>query len=294
VVIIDCHWSPQVESDEGHLVPKWGGVDPTATTPDEARAALNALRAEYDRRLGQLTRGEVLEKKFPPIFVLIDETPELVREIAKLDRADIDAKRTPKGLNTWDNAIVILGSGGRKVNMHGHLLTVSPNVEDIGMNGAMRRNFSRIALAHPECRKLIAEEPDKDRKAALSDALRGTRYPAAMERDGEVWLLSRAGLLEMMPERIDAPAWVPPATMPRLVACEVRERVADADGPRETPEKAGFGASPQTADSPDAIIATLRFLRSKGKSREDARRLGLVFDNAMWTRAGRSADDADD
>jgi hypothetical protein len=278
-VIIDCHWSPLVESDEGRLVPKWGGIAPAATTYAEARETLNALRVEYERRLEQLRTGQVLEGRFPPIFIMIDETPEVMREIMKLDRADIEAKSLPKGTSTWADGIVVFGSGGRKVNMYGHLLSQSPLVEDIGMNSAMRKNFFRIALAHAECRKLIGEEPDAERKAALLEALKGRRFPAAVERNGEVWILSRDGLLEMMPERISAAAWV------EMPAPSVRSH---------EPENALQPAPSGRTDgrtAPIDVVSLLRTLRRAGISRDAARdqlrRAGIEFENALWTKAGQ-------
>ena len=271
VAILDRHWSPMVESDEGRLVPKWGGIAPLAVAYADIRGALMALRGEYDRRMAQLNAGEVREGRFPPILVVIDEVPEVMREVRKLD---------PKGMDTWADAVVVLGSGGRKVNMHGRLLTQSPLVEDIGMNSAMRKNFYRVALAQPECRALLKEEPDTARRAALTEALRGQRFPAAVERNGEVWLLDRSELLELMPDRIDAPAWEPDGRCPSVSAdasSAALQAILAADRPRQT-------------EPVIDTVALLRALRRQGKSRETARELlhahGVQFDNGLWTAAG--------
>jgi hypothetical protein len=267
VAILDPHWSPMVLADEGRLVPKWGGVPPAAQSHAEIRGALIKLRSLYDARLEALRAGEIIEGCFPWLTVVIDEVPEVVKALKGLD---------PRGVDTWGATTEVLGSGARKVNINVILLTQSPLVEDIGMNSAMRKNFYRIALATDECRRLISEEPDKPRRDALLEALRGRPFPAALERKGEVWVVNRTGLLDMLPERITAPAWQPSAS-------------AEApQAPSEAPQRTD--GRTDGATTPVDRVALLRALRRSGKSRDDARDLmrayGIEFENALWTEAG--------
>lgn len=198
VAILDPHWSPMVEADEGRLVAKWGGIKPLATSHEEIRRALIDIRAEYDDRMEQLRNGEVVEGHFPPLTIIIDEVPEVVAELKKRDG---------RGQDTWGDTTQVLGSGARKVNISVILLTQSPLVEDIGLNSAMRKNFCRVALKHAEIGFLLKDEANQDRRKAVLAAVDGQRFPAAVLRDGQAWALDRNGLLGLMPQTINARAW---------------------------------------------------------------------------------------
>ncbi len=198
VAILDPHYSPMVEADEGRLVPKWGGIKPVATNHQEIRRALIDIRAEYDDRMEQLREGLVVEGRFPPLTIVIDEVPEVVAELKKLDG---------RGQDTWADTAQVLGSGARKVNIAVILLTQSPLVEDIGLNSAMRKNFYRVALKHAEVAFLLKDENNQERRKAVLAAVEGQRFPAAVIRDGQAWGLDRNGLLGLMPQTINARAW---------------------------------------------------------------------------------------
>ena len=219
IAILDPHWSPMVEADEGQLVPKWGGIQPAARSHDEIRAALKALRAEYDQRKDQLRTGAVIERHFPPLTVIIDEVPEVVAELHKRDR---------RGEDTWADTTEVLGSGARKVNISIILLTQSPLVQDIDLNTAMRKNFMRVALQHAEIVSLVREASDAENKAAVLAAVKGQRFPAALLRDGAAYALDRSDLLTRMPRAITATPWVPPtqATTVPAVATDIEQRDA--------------------------------------------------------------------
>jgi hypothetical protein len=254
IAVLDPHWSPQVEADEGQLVPKWGGIAPAARSHAEIRQALRVLRAEYDQRMQQLRTGAIVERHFPPLTVVIDEVPEVVAEIKRLDR---------RGEDAWADTTEVLGSGARKVNISIILLTQSPLVQDIALNSAMRRNFARVALQHAEIVSLLREASDAENKAAVLAAVRGQRYPAALLRDGEAYALDRRDLLARMPRAIAATPWTPPQQpMPQAVPDEKKQ----------------------------AVLAALRRARAKGWTREQARvafaQSGIQFENALWTKAG--------
>jgi hypothetical protein len=122
----------------------------------------------------------------------------------------------------------------------------------------MRKNFTRVALGD-EAPGLIREERDPVRRKALSEALRGQQYPAAMYRRGEVHLLntSTVPMLAERPVR-DAVGWQPPtkaASAPRVSLQEAQEKAIR-----------------------NAIAA--------GWTRARARAAGLSFDNNLWSRLG--------
>jgi hypothetical protein len=61
------------------------------------------------------------------------------------------------------------------------LLAQSPLVEDLGISGAVRENFSRIALDERTVQTMIDSEREKERKAALQAAFREMDRPAAAQ-----------------------------------------------------------------------------------------------------------------
>jgi hypothetical protein len=67
-------------------------------------------------------------------------------------------------------------------------------VEDLGISGAMRENFSRIALDERTVQTMIDAERDRERKAALQAAFRAMDRPAAAQIGAQTWLLDRRGL----------------------------------------------------------------------------------------------------
>jgi hypothetical protein len=245
IAILDPHWSPL----DKHGRAKWGGIAPLATTMQAIYEQLAALNAEYGVRLAQLQAGKVAEGCFPPLTVLVDEVPEVYTAMK----------------DHWKGAVTTLGSGARKVNLSVVLLSQSPLVEDIGLNSAMRKNYTRIAL-NDEAPALLKAEPDSARKRELLDLLRGQQYPAAMIYRSEAHVLTREGLPGLRRARIAAEAWCPSAS----------ERVSNER------------LEPKT-DGRTAKINLLRGLRRQGLSREQARAWcearRITFENALWTEA---------
>lgn len=264
LAIIDIHWS----TEDAHGAPKWGAVPPLARTVEEAHAALVSLKAEYEdrKRRMQLPASDpafVRETCFEPITILVDEAPEL--------SAEIEARQ--RGL--WDATIKFFGSGGAKVNMFVLLLSQSPNTDDVGLNAAMRENFATFALANTARPFIQRYERDKDRRMELYTALdrlsepgmKPAELPIVADRNGQVQVLSRTGLLAHRLAHIDAEIWTRPS---------VRE-----DAPN----------TPNTALSSGRTDDTLREalivgLKKQGKNREEIRgnlqTMGLGFENAEY------------
>ncbi|MBK9944322.1 MAG: hypothetical protein IPP13_22200 [Kouleothrix sp.] len=140
-------------------------------------------RDAHMRRFGQ----ELEPAHFPRITVLLDEANLACHKL------DVTAKRgdhTP-----WERFVETLGSGARKVNISILMLAQSPNVEDIGLSGPMRQNFTRIALDAATTRLMTTrEETDPQRKKEILAALQGVEYPATSVQRGRVVLLDRTGL----------------------------------------------------------------------------------------------------
>lgn len=163
----------------------WMGL-PTAGGKDikKMRAALLAVRAEYDRRMAQREEHkrrsgrELPHDYFTPLTVLIDEANDLYAKLA----------------SDWKDIVKEMASGSRKVSMGLLMLAQSPLVEDLGITGAMRENFSRIALDDRIVQGMIDNERDKPRKDALNAMFKSLDWPAAAHIGPLVWLLDRRGL----------------------------------------------------------------------------------------------------
>src|SRR5262249_52159355 len=98
-----------------------------------------------------------------------------------------------------------------KVNISIVLLCQSANVEDLGLSGPMRQNFTRIALDDRTAKQMIGQdESDPDRRKALFAALVGRSFPAVAVCDGQVHILDRTGL-DDYPRPVNARryAWEP-------------------------------------------------------------------------------------
>lgn len=154
---------------------------------------MQVVIAEYRRRLAE--RDEYLHSQgrelppshFPRITVLLDEGN---LAYAMLSRASKRGDATP-----WARFVETLGSGARKVNISILMLAQSPNVEDIGLSGPMRQNFTRLALDASTTRLMTArEETNAQRKKDILAALQGLDYPATSVQQGRVVLLDRTGL----------------------------------------------------------------------------------------------------
>jgi len=163
----------------------WMGL-PTAggSGIPERRDALKAVLNEYLHRMAvreahkRQTGRELPHDYFDPLVVLIDEANAMLEELAA----------------EWKTVLKQVASGSRKVSISLLMLAQSPLVEDLGISGAMRENFSRIALDDRTVQALIDSERDKPRKAALQQAFRTMDRPAAAQIGSTVWLLDRRGM----------------------------------------------------------------------------------------------------
>lgn len=148
-------------------------------------ATLDGVRLEMDRRFDAYGRGV---RDFEPLVVLVDEVPDIMEACRDERRRVVDGR--------WMRFVKQLGSLAREVQISVILLTQSPLVEDIGMNSAMRKNFTRIALGD-EAPALIKEERDAERRRELAALLKGQAFPAALYRRGEVHLLDTASVPQL-------------------------------------------------------------------------------------------------
>lgn len=157
------------------------------------KVGMQVVIAEYRRRMIERDsylheRGQELDPKhFPRLTVLLDEAN---LACAKLDVVSKRGEATP-----WTRFAETLGSGARKVNISILMLAQSPNVEDIGLSGPMRQNFTRIALDATTTRLMTTrEETDPQRKREILAALADNAFPATSVQRGRVIVLDRTGL----------------------------------------------------------------------------------------------------
>ncbi len=168
--------------------------------------AIARIVEEYTNRLKR--RGQYLADHgedmpvgdFERLVVLFDE--------ANNAKAAYECARK----STWSDFAKVLGSGARKVGISIISLAQSANVEDLGISGGMRNNFTRIALDDRSIKIMINDEPDRARKAAMLDKLPGLSYPATTIINSQVVFLDRTGLDRVAPPESPGRAlWVPPS-----------------------------------------------------------------------------------
>ena len=164
----------------------WMGL-PTAgsaSNKGELARALGAVLGEYLQRMQarerhkQTTGQELPHGHFGRLTVVIDEANAIADEL----RVE------------WKTVLKQVASGSRKVGISLLVLAQSPLVEDLGISGAMRENFARLALDDRSVQLLIDSERDKARKDALRAALIGVERPAAAQIGSQVWLLDRGDM----------------------------------------------------------------------------------------------------
>lgn len=285
IAILDPHWSTQ----DQHGNRKWGGIRPLAKNIDEIVSSLRAIKAEYDdrKRRMQLPSDHpdfTAEMCFDPITVLIDEVPEIVTELS--------SDKSLKGL--WNETVKLFGSGGAKVNINVILLSQSPNIEDVGMNGKMRENFCIIAL--PTLTRTFIEkyELDRQKKETLLSLLStnsGTKLkpfelPAAAEFGGVIHVLSRDGILNHRVTAINAAVWKPSEQTvwtEKLLSDEKQHFISRPDQTdAQTKLRKAF-------ETEAGRMLVLQAMRRKGFKRDEAReklrQLGLGINNDEWARA---------
>lgn len=177
---------------------------------EEAMHAVVALyrdRLAYRESFKKDTGRELDQHHFPRLTVVLDE--------ANITRDHFAAayKGSRKAVNPWDVFAECLGSGARKTSISIWLLVQSALVEDLGMSGAKRENFTRFALDRRTVLDLAdRDERDRTRREALYAALRSAGdYPAAAVIRDDVYLLDRTGLDHVAPPANSAasawPGW---------------------------------------------------------------------------------------
>ncbi len=203
----------------------WGGLPVHGGGRNFAAAldALDGIRSELEARYTAYADGE---RSFAPLIVIVDEVPDIVQHCAGLSRSDRDPR--------WALFARSLGSLAREVAIRVILLTQSPNVEDIGLNGGMRGNYTRIALAE-KIPLLLNEDVDSARREALRRLYRGLAHPAALLRRGAVHLLDTRRVPTLAEQPIVAGAWHVPvvSSRTRVDVDELLRRAVRAKWTRE-------------------------------------------------------------
>lgn len=246
--------------------------------------------------------GQELEPAhFPRITVLLDEG-NLAYSV--LSRTGKRGEATP-----WERFVETLGSGARKVNISIIMLAQSPNVEDIGLSGPMRQNFTRIALDAATTRLMTREETDPQRKKDILAALQGLEYPATSVQRGRVVMLDRTGLDRTpRPNNPSRALWADgyeraeralrviqarqqPAQ--RATVASVRpSNVESVSIPLPAASVQTDGRTDGTQYSQDRALLYLRAMVRQGYTRERAREWmeghGLAFQNSTFTQARKA------
>lgn len=257
VLVIDPHDQPD----------KWYGIQAVGGGRQYGAilATLDQVIAEMDARYQAFKTGTPTSA-FSRLTVLVDEVPAIMDACLNERRKMIDAR--------WSNFARQLGSEARKVRISVILLTQSVLVQDIGINTAMRKNFSRIALGD-ETRRLLNEEENHERRTHLAELIRGQQHPAVMEYCGEIHVLNTADV-------------------PQLAQQDVRGLVSVWK--HNTPIAPDPSVSVQTDSrqtwdraKKQAVIAQLRVA---GLTRDQARarlaKVGQGLDNDDWAAADPS------
>lgn len=162
--------------------------------------AIMAVQALYKERLSyrdahKTETGEELDQyHFPRLTVVLDEANTAQAAFERMYAGS--RKRT----NPWPLFAQVLGSGARKVGISIWMLAQSALVEDLGVSGAMRQNFTRFALDDYTIRQMVdRDERQVDRKRAIYERMPGMQFPAVAMVESEAYLLDRAGLDHVSP-----------------------------------------------------------------------------------------------
>lgn len=252
LMIIDPH------SDHWFGLPVIGGGE----NWEEIKEAFQAIFQEYKTR--HLVRDEHLKRNnqalkpdyFKRLTIVLDEAFAASMHLGSARKGQI---------SPWEMFSEVLSSGARKVGISVIMLTQTANVEDLGLSGPLRQNFTRIALDQRSIKLMIQqEEKDSERRQMIYDALIGMQFPATTVVDTSVELLDRTDL-DRIPDPIVKPV-------------NIWSFVRSSNGSN------GYNG-PMRTHAPD-IIAELRALRMSGVTRDQARRdYGLVFTDSDWTAA---------
>lgn len=253
LMIIDPH------SDYWFGLPVIGGGE----NWEEIKEAFEQIFQEYKTR--HLVRDEHLKRHnqalsttyFKRLTVVLDEAFAASMHLSSARKGQV---------SPWEMFTEVLSSGARKVGISVIMLTQTANVEDLGLSGPLRQNFTRIALDQRSIKLMISqEEKDSDRRQQIYDALIGMQFPATTIIETSVELLDRIGL-DRIPDPVVTPANIWPFVRPNQSGQNGQNGHARTD------------RTPNTGE--------LRALRLSGVSREDARLVhGLEFSNADWADA---------
>lgn len=194
VFVIDPHSNGWFE------LPGVGGGENWQDVEDAMRAVVAlykerlTYREQYKREMGR----ELDQHHFPRLTVIMDEA-----NLAH-DHFALAYRGSRKAVNPWELFAEALGSGARKTSISIWLLVQSALVDDLGMSGAKRENFTRFALDRAAITQLVMrDESDADRRRAILTALPGLSYPAAAIVNDHgyeaMYLLDRTGLDTISP-----------------------------------------------------------------------------------------------
>jgi hypothetical protein len=233
---------------------QWGEIVDAIIALHDEYMRRHSIRADYVK---QTNEGLPVDH-FPRLNTLMDEAFEISK---KLDTGSSKTK-----INYWEMYAETLGSSARVVNIGAGLLTQTANVEDIGLSGPLRANFTRLAIDAISIKQMIKqEESDPERRQMLYEALIGMTYPATTVVGMNVELLDRTGLDQIVMPRVGSEHVWP----------FVRATGAENNG--------NGGSRTHAHDTPDDVIAQLRKLRSEGVTRSEARiEYGLAFTDSDW------------
>lgn len=202
--------------------------------------ALDGIRHELELRYQAYGAGE---RSFQPLVIIVDEVPAIMQHCKQIGKRGSDPR--------WELFARSLGSLAREVSIRVWLLTQSPNVEDIGINGGMRSNYSRFALRE-KIPHLLNEDVDTARREQLRKLYSGQDHPCATIRRGQVHLLDTQRvptLSQQAPRQVIG--WHPPTITLVSQEAMLRSKVRDAI--------------------------------QQGRTRRQARQEGLSFDNGLWS-----------
>lgn len=212
-------------------------------------SALDGVREEMQQRFLAYGQGE---RVFTPLVIVVDEVPDIM-DACKNARGTISDPR-------WSLFARSLGSLAREVQIRVWLLTQSPNVEDIGINGGMRANYTRLALRE-KIPLLLNEDVDPARREALRKLYSGQQHPAAMIRNGQAHLLDTSRVVDLSSQPYRGMGWLPP------VDCQ-------------QPTKPSISID-------ELLVRAVRQGKTREATRATFQAKGLGFKDEQWTEARR-------
>lgn len=261
--------APRIDAGEQLLIidphaDSWFGLDVIGGGENwaEIKNALEQISVEYQsrqqaREVYRRSHGQSMPVQlFKRLTVVMDEG----------FLCSLHTNTAPRGqISTWEKFIEVLGSGARKINISVVMLSQTANVEDLGVSGPLRENFTRIAVDSRAIKLMIKQdEADASRRQQLYEALVGMAFPATTVVDTSVVLLDRTGL-----DRIPDPSVTPANHYPFVRAQSVS---SNGNGVHRTNE-------PTNQDQ-------LSMLKRQGITRHDARFVhGVRFSDEDWTDA---------